>query len=98
MRSSAPSRFPFKPRARLERAVSAWARSRQGEDRAPLMLQPRRIYILPTRAGHRRGAGCCWSCCWPAMNYENSLALLLCFLLAGIALVSMYECHAPWPA
>ena len=27
------------------------------------------------------------------LNYQNSLALLLCFQLAGFALVTMYECH-----
>ncbi|MGA8709445.1 MAG: hypothetical protein WB646_20930, partial [Steroidobacteraceae bacterium] len=93
MRSSARSPFPFRPRARLERAVSAWARSRQGEDRAPLTLQPRRIYILPTRAGIVAVLALLVMFL-AAMNYQNSLALLLCFLLAGTALVSMYECHA----
>ena len=28
-----------------------------------------------------------------ALNYSNSLALLLAFLLAGFALVAMHECH-----
>lgn len=27
------------------------------------------------------------------LNYNNSLALLLCFMLSGVSLVSMYECH-----
>lgn len=93
MRSSAQSQFPFRPRARLERAVSAWARSRQGEDQAPLTLRPRRIYILPTRAGIVAVLALLVMFL-AAINYQNSLALLLCFLLAGIALVSMYECHA----
>jgi uncharacterized protein (DUF58 family) len=93
MRSSAPSRYPFKPRARLERAVSAWARSRQGEDHAPLTLQSRRIYILPTRTGVV-AAALLFVMFLAGLNYQNSLALLLCFLLVGFALVSMYECHA----
>jgi uncharacterized protein (DUF58 family) len=93
MPSSARSQFPFRPRARLERAVSAWARSRQGEDRTPLILRPRRIYILPTRAGIVAVLALLVMFL-AAMNYQNSLALLLCFLLAGAALVSMYECHA----
>lgn len=93
MRSSAPSRYPFKPRARLERAVSAWARSRQGEDQTPLTLRSRRIYILPTRAGVV-AAALLFVMFLAGLNYQNSLALLLCFLLVGFALVSMYECHA----
>jgi uncharacterized protein (DUF58 family) len=28
------------------------------------------------------------------MNYNNSLALLLCFMVSGVALVSMHQCHA----
>jgi uncharacterized protein (DUF58 family) len=93
MRSSARSRYPFRPRARLERAVSAWARSRQGEDHAPLTLRSRRIYILPTRAGVV-AVVLLFIMFLAGLNYQNSLALLLCFLLAGFALVSMYECHA----
>ena len=92
MPSSAPSRYPFKPRARLKRAVSAWARSRQGEDRLPLTLQPRRVYILPTRAGVV-AALLLFVMLLAGLNYQNSLALLLCFLLGAFALVSMYECH-----
>src|SRR5579859_4822249 len=93
MRSSAPSRYPFKPRARLERAVSAWARSRQGADHAPLTLRSRRIYILPTKAGVV-AAGLLFLMFLAGLNYQNSLALMVCFLLVGFALVSMYECHA----
>jgi uncharacterized protein (DUF58 family) len=93
MRSSAQSPYPFKPRARLERAVSAWARSRQGEDHAPLQLRSRRIYILPTRAG-LLGVASLLVMFLAAINYQNNLALLLCFLVAGASLVSMYECHA----
>jgi uncharacterized protein (DUF58 family) len=73
--------------------VSAWARSRQGEDQAPLTLLSRRIYILPTRAGVV-AAALLFIMFLAGLNYQNSLALLLCFLLAGFALVSMYECHA----
>ncbi len=92
MSSSAPSRSGFKPRARLERAVSAWARSRQGEDRTPLTLQSRRIYILPTRTGLVT-AVMLFVMFLAGVNYQNSLALLLCFQLVAFALVTMYECH-----
>jgi uncharacterized protein (DUF58 family) len=92
MRSSAQSQSRFKPRARIERALSAWARSRQGEDNTPLTLRSRRIYILPTRAGVV-AAALLFVMFLAGMNYQNSLALLLCFLLSGFALVTMYECH-----
>jgi uncharacterized protein (DUF58 family) len=92
MSSSEPRRFQFRPRARIARAVSAWARSRQGEDRVALTLQARRIYILPTRSG-LAAAALLLVMLVAGLNYSNSLALLLCFMLCGVALVSMHECH-----
>jgi len=72
--------------------VAAWARTRQGEDSLPLALHPRRIYILPTRLGVA-AAALLFLMLVAGLNYNNSLALLLCFMLSGVALVSMYECH-----
>jgi len=92
VRSSGPFRFLSEPRAAGARAVGAWARARQGEDTLPLTLRPRRIYILPTRAGVI-AAVLLFLMLLAGLNYNNSLALLLCFLLSGVALVSMYECH-----
>jgi uncharacterized protein (DUF58 family) len=67
-------------------------RRRQGADRLPLTLARRRLYILPTRAGMAFGA-LVLTMLLAALNYANSLALLLAFLLAGFALVAMHECH-----
>lgn len=72
--------------------VAAWARRRQGADVPPVSLQSRRVYILPT------GAGVAFSVMLLVMmvagiNYGNSLALFLAFLLGGFALVSMHQCH-----
>jgi uncharacterized protein (DUF58 family) len=47
---------------------------------------------LPTRAGGG-AAALLFVMLLAGMNYENSLALLLCFILTGLALVSMHECH-----
>jgi uncharacterized protein (DUF58 family) len=58
-----------------------------------LLLTQRNVYILPTRGG--------WL--WAllvlmllvgAINYQLNLGYLLCFVLAGVALVSMHSCHA----
>jgi uncharacterized protein (DUF58 family) len=92
MSSSEPPRFQFRPRARIARAVSAWQRSRQGVDRVPVSLQSRRIYILPTRSGLVAGV-LLFVMLIAGLNYNNNLALLLCFTLGGVALVSMHECH-----
>jgi uncharacterized protein (DUF58 family) len=72
--------------------MAAWIRRRQGDDALPLTLQRRRLYILPTRAGlgflvlllFMLLAG---------LNYANSLALFLTFLLSGFVLVTMNLCH-----
>jgi uncharacterized protein (DUF58 family) len=72
--------------------MAAWVRRRQGEDALPVTLARRRLYILPS------GAGIAFGFLWVLMllaglNYGNSLALYLTFLLAGFALVAMQECH-----
>jgi uncharacterized protein (DUF58 family) len=81
-----------KLRERLRNSAAEWARRRQGADILPLTLARRRLYILPTRAGMAFGA-LVLTMLIAALNYANSLALLLAFLLAGFALVAMHECH-----
>ena len=53
---------------------------------------PRRLYILPTRAG-LAFAALLFVMLIAGLNYANSIALLLTFLLAGFALVAMHQCH-----
>jgi uncharacterized protein (DUF58 family) len=72
--------------------MAAWARRRQGTDSLPLTLQRRRLYILPTRAG----LGFLMLLLFmliAGLNYANSLALFLTFLLSGFVLVTMQLCH-----
>ena len=76
----------------LRERAADWARRRQGLDQLPLTLARRRLYILPTRAGMAFGA-LLLTMLGAGLNYANSLALLLTFLLAGFALVAMHECH-----
>jgi uncharacterized protein (DUF58 family) len=76
----------------VRQRAAEWARRRQGADKLPLTLARRRLYILPTRAGMAFGA-LLLTMLIAALNYANSLALLLAFLLAGFALVAMHECH-----
>jgi uncharacterized protein (DUF58 family) len=79
-------------RAFMQRRMAAWIRRRQGTDVLPVTLQRRRLYILPTRAGVAFGALLLLMLI-AGLNYANSLALLLTFLLAGLALVAMHTCH-----
>jgi uncharacterized protein (DUF58 family) len=79
-------------RAFMQRRMAAWIRRRQGTDVLPVTLQRRRLYILPTRAGLAFGALLLLMLI-AGLNYANSLALLVTFLLAALALVAMHTCH-----
>ena len=81
-----------KLRQRIRQRAADWVRRRQGPDGLPLTLARRRLYILPTRAGMAFGA-LVLTMLVAGLNYANSLALLLAFLLAGFALVAMHQCH-----
>jgi uncharacterized protein (DUF58 family) len=72
--------------------MAQWMRRRQGDDRLPVRLERRRLYILPTRAGLAFTA-LLFLMLLAGLNYANSLALFLTFLLTGFALVVMQQCH-----
>jgi uncharacterized protein (DUF58 family) len=76
----------------IRRRVAAWARRRQGEDRLPLRIETRRVYILPTRGGFAFAA-LLFVMLLAGLNYANSIALLITFLLSGFALVAMHLTH-----
>ena len=82
----------MKIRQFLRARIADWARRRQGPDAPPFTLHSRRIYILPTRLGLAFGAMLAMMLI-AGLNYANSAALFLTFLLAGFALVSMHQCH-----
>ncbi len=69
-----------------------WALRRQGHDPDPVALRRRRIYILPTPLGTGFGL-MVLAMLMAAMNYSNSMAFALTFLLAGLGLVTMHWCH-----
>ena len=76
----------------LRKRMAVWIKRRQGSDALPLTLQRRRLYILPTRAG--LGFAVLLALMLAAgLNYANSLALFLTFLMGGFALVAMQLCH-----
>jgi len=77
---------------KFRRRAATWARRRQGDDRLPVTLHTRRIYILPTRAGFAFAA-LLLVMLLAGLNYANSIALLFTFLLAGFALIGMHLCH-----
>jgi uncharacterized protein (DUF58 family) len=79
-------------RIALRRRAASWARRRQGDDTLPVTVNSRRIYILPTRGGLAFGA-LLFVMLLAGLNYANSMALLVTFLLAGFGLIAMHLCH-----
>lgn len=79
-------------RNRAAEWARGWARRRQGPDTSPLVLHRRRVYILPSGLG-LVFAMLLLGMLLGAMNYNNNLGFAVTFLLAGVALVSMYHCH-----
>jgi uncharacterized protein (DUF58 family) len=78
--------------APLRRRAGAWARRRPGEDRLPLTIVTRRVYILPTRAG-LAFALLLGLMLTAGLNYANSVALMITFLFGGFALIAMHLTH-----
>ncbi len=84
---------PLRPLgAALQARTAAWVRRRQGEDQLPVELNRRRLYILPTKGGVAFGA-LVFVMLLAGLNYTNSLALFLTFVLAAFGLVVMQLCH-----
>jgi uncharacterized protein (DUF58 family) len=79
-------------RLKFSAAMARWARQRQGPDLPPVTLLARRIYILPTRAGLGFGA-LILAILLTALNYSNSMAMLLATLLVGFMLVGIHDTH-----
>jgi uncharacterized protein (DUF58 family) len=76
----------------LRGRMAQWIRKRQGLDALPLTLSRRRLYILPTRTGV--GFSLLLTLMLVAgLNYANSSALFLTFLMTGFTLVTMHQCH-----
>ncbi|HTU64781.1 MAG TPA: DUF58 domain-containing protein [Steroidobacteraceae bacterium] len=55
-------------------------------------MSSRRVYILPTRAGFAFAA-LIVVMLLAGLNYSNSVALMLTFVLAGFGLIAMHLCH-----
>ncbi len=73
-------------------ALIRWAMRRSQPARNEVVLDRRRIYILPTRFGYLYLAVCLLMLL-AAMHYGNSLIFLLVFLLLGLFANSMWQTH-----
>jgi uncharacterized protein (DUF58 family) len=81
------------PFRRLRRRVNAWIATRTPRVPGPWAINRRRVYIVPTRYGYGY-ASLLLVMLLGAMNYSNSMAFALTFLLAGLGLLAMHHTHA----
>ena len=72
--------------------IDAWVMARVKRQPGPIEVPRRRVYILPTRFGYGF-ALLTLVMLMGAMNYSNSMAFALTFLLAGLGLVCMHHTH-----
>jgi uncharacterized protein (DUF58 family) len=76
-----------------QQRIDAWVMARVKRQPGPVAISRRRVYIVPTRYGYVF-AGLLLVMLLGAMNYSNSMAFALTFLLAALGLVCMHHTHA----
>lgn len=72
--------------------IDQWVMARVKRQPGPVLIARSRVYILPTRFGYGFGF-MTFIMLLGAMNYSNSMAFALAFLLAGLGLVCMHHTH-----
>lgn len=77
----------------VQARIDAWVMARVKRQPGPIAIPRGRVYILPTRFGYGF-ALMLLVMLLGAMNYSNSMAFLLTFLLAGLGLLCMHHTHA----
>ncbi|MBI2384147.1 MAG: DUF58 domain-containing protein [Gammaproteobacteria bacterium] len=77
----------------LQERIDAWVMARVKRQPGPIAVPRHRVYIVPTRFGYAF-AFMVFVMLLGAMNYSNSMAFALVFLLTGLGLVCMHHTHA----
>ena len=72
--------------------LTAWSARRHGRDTLPMIVNRRRIYIIPTRFGIAL-ALLLVAMLIAGLNYNSNLGLAFGFLMLSLALVAMHHCH-----
>jgi len=83
----------FHPLKALRQRINTWVASRVKRQAGPVAIPRHRIYIVPTRFGYGYGV-LLLVMLLGAMNYSNSMAFSLTFLLMGLGLLGMHHTHA----
>jgi uncharacterized protein (DUF58 family) len=80
------------PAQSLQERIDKWVMARVKREPGPISISRRRVYIVPTRFGYLYGFMLVVML-FGAMNYNNSMAFFLTFLLGGLGLVCMHHTH-----
>ena len=86
------SLFPLAMPKTMRDRIDAWIASRNPVSRGSIHLHNRRLYILPTRFGYLFGFMLVFLFL-AAINYENSMAFVLTFMLTAMGIVSLWQTH-----
>ena len=78
--------------SRLQQRMNRWIAKRNPASGHRLHLHHRRLYILPTRFGYLY-AMMLIMLLLAAINYSNSMAYVLTFLLTSIGIISLWQTH-----
>ncbi len=84
--------IPFSLPAPMRRYFDNWFQAHNPSTRNAIVLHNRRLYILPTRFGYLF-AVMLLLLFLAAINYQNSMAFMLTFMLASLAIISLWHTH-----
>ena len=76
----------------LKRRLDHWFETHNPPSRDSILLHSRRLYILPTRFGYLFAA-MLFFLFLSAINYQNSMAFMLTFMLTSLGIVSLWQTH-----
>ncbi len=76
----------------LKRRFDTWFEAHNPPSRDSILLHNRRLYILPTRFGYMF-ASMLLFLFLGAINYQNSMAFMLTFMLTSLAIISLWHTH-----
>ena len=76
----------------VRRYFDNWFEAHNPPSRDAIVLHNRRLYILPTRFGYLFAAMLLFMFL-AAINYQNSMAFVLTFMLTSLAIISLWHTH-----
>ena len=77
---------------RVRRRIDDWIDARNPRSKTAIELHNRRLYILPTRFGYLY-AVMVFVLLLAAINYQNSMAYAMTFMLTALGIISLWQTH-----